>query len=311
MAAEPPGGDRGDPRRSRHHRLGRDQRRVRGELAGDHRRPRSSYLDARGAAEPFGPVIPGYEPLPEAERRARAAALAPVLRGLASTDRPQVGHFTDSPAVLDFLAREKHPALAALGTSCPDHFLRTKVRPMVLDLPPTAPLDEVIDRLGELHAAYRADYRAYYERHADAGIAADARRRPGDRAGAGRRDVQLRRGQADRAGGRRVLRQRDQRDARRRGGLHATRRSPRARSSASSTGRWRRPSCGGAPSPSRWPPGSRWSPAAGPASAGRPPSGWPPRAPAWWSPTGTAPPRAKVAEEIGAGACGRPTSRSR
>jgi rhamnulose-1-phosphate aldolase/alcohol dehydrogenase len=125
------------------------------------------YLDSRGTAEPFGPVIPGYEPLPEAERRARAAALAPVLRGLASTDRPQVGHFTDRPAVLDFTAREKHPALAALGTSCPDHFLRTKVRPMVADLPPAAPLEDVIARLGELHAAYREDYRAYYERHAE------------------------------------------------------------------------------------------------------------------------------------------------
>ena len=127
-----------------------------------------SYLDSHGAAEPFGPVIPGYEPLPEAERRTRAAALAPVLRGLASTDRPQVGHFTDSPAVLDFTARQKHPALAALGTSCPDHFLRTKVRPMVADLPPSAPLDEVIERLVELHVAYRKDYRAYYDRHADA-----------------------------------------------------------------------------------------------------------------------------------------------
>jgi rhamnulose-1-phosphate aldolase/alcohol dehydrogenase len=69
--------------------------------------------------------------------------------------------------VLDFLAREKHPALAALGTSCPDHFLRTKVRPMLLDLPPSAPLDQVLDRLRELHAAYRDDYRAYYERHAE------------------------------------------------------------------------------------------------------------------------------------------------
>ena len=125
------------------------------------------YLDSHGAAEPFGPVIAGYEPLPEPERRARAAALAPVLRGLASTDRPQVGHFTDSPAVLDFVSREKHPALAALGTSCPDHFLRTKVRPMVADLPPSAPLDEVTARLRELHAAYREDYRAYYERHAE------------------------------------------------------------------------------------------------------------------------------------------------
>jgi rhamnulose-1-phosphate aldolase/alcohol dehydrogenase len=68
--------------------------------------------------------------------------------------------------VLDFLSREKHPALAALGTSCPDHFLRTKVRPMVLDLPPDAPLQETAARLRELHAAYRADYQAYYERHA-------------------------------------------------------------------------------------------------------------------------------------------------
>jgi rhamnulose-1-phosphate aldolase/alcohol dehydrogenase len=127
-----------------------------------------SYLDSHGAAEPFGPIVPGLEPLPEAERRARAAELAPVLRGLVSTDRPQVGHFTDADAVLDFLAREKHPALAALGTSCPDHFLRTKVRPMVLDLPPTAPPEDVLARLRELHAAYREDYRAYYQRHATA-----------------------------------------------------------------------------------------------------------------------------------------------
>jgi rhamnulose-1-phosphate aldolase/alcohol dehydrogenase len=125
------------------------------------------FLDERGAAEPFGPPIPGYEPLPDTERQYRAAELAPVLRGLASTDRAQVGHFTDSPVVLDFLARAKHPALAALGTSCPDHFLRTKVRPMLLDLPPSAPLDQVLGRLRELHAAYRDDYRAYYERHAE------------------------------------------------------------------------------------------------------------------------------------------------
>jgi rhamnulose-1-phosphate aldolase/alcohol dehydrogenase len=58
-------------------------------------------------------------------------------------------------------------ALAALGTSCPDHFLRTKVRPMVLDLPPDVPLDAVTAQLRELHEAYRADYRAYYERYAD------------------------------------------------------------------------------------------------------------------------------------------------
>jgi rhamnulose-1-phosphate aldolase/alcohol dehydrogenase len=91
-----------------------------------------------------------------------------VVRGLASTDRPQVGHYTDSGVVLDFLSREKLGPLAALGTSCPDHFLRTKVRPLVLDLPPSASLEETVARLRELHAAYREDYRGYYERHATA-----------------------------------------------------------------------------------------------------------------------------------------------
>ncbi|MFE4613966.1 bifunctional aldolase/short-chain dehydrogenase [Streptomyces niveus] len=127
------------------------------------------FLAERGRPEPFGPPLEGYGPLPGDERRARAAALAPLLRGLASTDRPQVGHFTDSEPVLDFLSRAGHPRLAALGTSCPDHFLRTKVRPLVLDLPASAPLDEVKDRFARLHEEYRAQYAAYYERHADAG----------------------------------------------------------------------------------------------------------------------------------------------
>jgi len=126
------------------------------------------FLAERGQAEPFGPVLDGYRPLDEAERHARAAALAPVLRGLASTDRRQVGCYSDAAVVLDFLARAKHSALAALGSSCPDHFLRTKVRPLVLDLPPGVPLDEAAERLRELHAAYRDDYKAYYQRHATA-----------------------------------------------------------------------------------------------------------------------------------------------
>jgi rhamnulose-1-phosphate aldolase/alcohol dehydrogenase len=96
----------------------------------------------------------------------RAAELFPVLRGLVSTDVRQVGHFTDSTEVLEFLARAEHPRLAALGTSCPDHFLRTKVAPLVVDLPGTAPIDEVIARVTELHATYREDYAAYYQRHA-------------------------------------------------------------------------------------------------------------------------------------------------
>ncbi|MGN6744067.1 MAG: bifunctional aldolase/short-chain dehydrogenase [Amnibacterium sp.] len=131
-------------------------------------RTAEAYLAEHGRPEPFGPVLPGYEPLPESERRARAVALAPTIRGLASHDRPMVGRFTDSAEVLDFLARTEHPRLAALGTSCPDHFLRTKVKPLVLDLPATASAEEQIARLKELHEAYRADYQAYYDRHATA-----------------------------------------------------------------------------------------------------------------------------------------------
>ncbi|WP_396446951.1 bifunctional aldolase/short-chain dehydrogenase [Actinomadura sp.] len=130
-------------------------------------RTAETYIAEHGRADPFGEVV--HPALPERERRARAAALFPLLRGLASTDRPQVGHFTDGEAVLDFVSRAEHPRLAALGTSCPDHFLRTKVRPMVLDLPPDAPLDDVKARLKELHAAYREEYAAYYDRHAAPG----------------------------------------------------------------------------------------------------------------------------------------------
>ena len=131
-------------------------------------RTAEAYLAEHGRTEPFGPLLDGYGPLPEAERRERAAALAPVVRGLASTDHPQVGHYSDAAPVLDFLARAEHPRLAALGTSCPDHFLRTKVRPLVLDLPADAPLEQSVARLRELHTAYRADYQAYYDRHATA-----------------------------------------------------------------------------------------------------------------------------------------------
>ncbi len=131
-------------------------------------RAAEQFIAERGRPDPFGPVLPEFAALAEVDRHARAALLAPVIRGLASTDRPQVGHYNDSAAVLDFLAATEHPRLAALGTSCPDHFLRTKVRPLVLDLPPSAPLADVVSRLQELHAAYRADYAAYYRKYATA-----------------------------------------------------------------------------------------------------------------------------------------------
>jgi len=126
------------------------------------------YIAEHGRSEPFGPALDGYAPLTPEERRARAAAIAPTLRGLVSTDRPQVGHFTDADVVLDFLSSAEHARLAALGTSCPDHFLRTKVTPMLLDLPATATLEEQLERLHSLHEEYRADYQAYYDRYATA-----------------------------------------------------------------------------------------------------------------------------------------------
>ena len=124
------------------------------------------FIKANGKAEPFGASIAKYKALPETERRARAAQLSPILRGVASQDARMVGHFTDSHVVLDFIASQSLQKLAALGTSCPDHFLRTKVSPMVLDTEPGADLEQVTARIRTLHEEYRASYSAYYNRHA-------------------------------------------------------------------------------------------------------------------------------------------------
>lgn len=126
------------------------------------------YIAENSKPEPFGAAIEGYEALSPEQRREKAAALAPLIRGLASTDAPQVGHFTDDERVLEFLQGSEHPRLAALGTSCPDHFLRTKVKPLVLDLPASTSVEECADRLKSLHEEYRKDYQSYYDRHADA-----------------------------------------------------------------------------------------------------------------------------------------------
>lgn len=120
------------------------------------------YIFQHGTKNPFGAIVEENLPLAPSARKSRAAWLAPILRGIASTDRPVVGHFTDSPEVMEFLQSEKLNALAKLGTSCPDHFLRTKVRPMVLDVPPNADESVVRKRLGVVHRKYRADYASYY-----------------------------------------------------------------------------------------------------------------------------------------------------
>jgi rhamnulose-1-phosphate aldolase/alcohol dehydrogenase len=129
-------------------------------------RTAEAYIAEHSKPEPFGAALDGYSALSDEERWAKAAALAPTLRSIASFDKPMVGHFTDDERVLEFLSGSEHPRLAELGTSCPDHFLRTKVKPLVLDLPANASVEDCIARLRELHGAYRADYQAYYERHA-------------------------------------------------------------------------------------------------------------------------------------------------
>ena len=124
------------------------------------------FIKAKGKAEPFGKIVDKYRPLDSEKRKSRASELAPHLRGFASRDARMVGHFTDAQVVLDFLQSAELFRLAALGTSCPDHFLRTKISPMVLDTAPDAPIEEIVQRVAELHEQYRTTYADYYKRHA-------------------------------------------------------------------------------------------------------------------------------------------------
>lgn len=102
----------------------------------------------------------------ECTRRSQAAKIAPVLRGLCSSERSMIGHFTDDERVLEFINSNDLDRLAPLGTSCPDHFLRTKISPLLLNLAPDANLDnkdELKALLEPLFEEYRKMYAAYYE----------------------------------------------------------------------------------------------------------------------------------------------------
>jgi rhamnulose-1-phosphate aldolase/alcohol dehydrogenase len=123
-----------------------------------------SWLAEREVGKPaFGGVA--AEAHAQERRRAAAARLMPILRGLVSEGRAKVGHFDDQAAVLDFVCSRDLAVLAPLGTSCPDHFLRTKIRPLVLDIDPSR-LDneELAPSLRQAIATYRTDYLGYYER---------------------------------------------------------------------------------------------------------------------------------------------------
>ena len=110
----------------------------------------------------FGGAV--AQSLAPAERRTIAARLMPEIRGRIGRDERKLGHFDDQHAVLEFVNAKDLGPLAALGTSCPDHFLRTKIRPLVIDFDPAKPdLDAVIAGLDRALEDYRADYTRYYE----------------------------------------------------------------------------------------------------------------------------------------------------
>jgi rhamnulose-1-phosphate aldolase/alcohol dehydrogenase len=120
------------------------------------------------AGETAGKTIfggPVAQSLAAEDRRAVAARLMPAIRGMISADHRMVGHFDDQPAVLEFVNSAKLKPLAALGTSCPDHFLRTKICPLVVGFNPAAPdVDATLAALAGEVAAYRDGYAAYYDR---------------------------------------------------------------------------------------------------------------------------------------------------
>jgi rhamnulose-1-phosphate aldolase/alcohol dehydrogenase len=128
----------------------------------------SEYIAKREGKE--RPVFGGQkiESLPAETRKSQAAQLAPILRGLCSTYQGMIGHFTDDERVLQFINSHDLSRLAPLGTSCPDHFLRTKIQPLVLDLPANQNLEDATAIKALVEPAfeeYRKAYTDYYENH--------------------------------------------------------------------------------------------------------------------------------------------------
>ncbi|MXN64387.1 bifunctional rhamnulose-1-phosphate aldolase/short-chain dehydrogenase [Stappia sp. GBMRC 2046] len=122
------------------------------------------WFEGKGEGKPaFGGAK--HQPLDAAARREIAGALMPAIRGMVSSDQHMVGHFDDGERVLEFVCSSRLKELAALGTSCPDHFLRTKIRPLVIGFDPARPdTSATLKELSQAIARYREDYAAYYER---------------------------------------------------------------------------------------------------------------------------------------------------
>ena len=106
-----------------------------------------------------------HQPLPQADRRRIAGQLMVEIRARIGGTERKIGHFDDQPAVLEFVNSRDLPKLAAMGTSCPDHFLRTKIAPLVVPFDPISKnLDTAVSSLDKAITDYRAEYAAYYDR---------------------------------------------------------------------------------------------------------------------------------------------------
>lgn len=123
----------------------------------------TDYLASKAEDAPFGGEITAT--LSDDARTAIAEKLMPILRGKVSQDQPKIGHFNDSAEVLQFVGSARCKELAAMGTSCPDHFLRTKICPLVLDIAEGEIDDEAfLAKVEEDMEGYKKNYEAYYER---------------------------------------------------------------------------------------------------------------------------------------------------
>ncbi|GAA4245361.1 bifunctional aldolase/short-chain dehydrogenase [Winogradskyella damuponensis] len=126
----------------------------------------SAYIENKISEN--GEVFGGQtvDSLPKEERLEKAAILAPILRGLCASENRMIGHFTDDEKVIDFINSKDLQRLAPMGTSCPDHFLRTKIQPLVLNLSPTEEVNNttlIFEKLEPAFENYRKEYEQYYE----------------------------------------------------------------------------------------------------------------------------------------------------
>lgn len=126
----------------------------------------ASFIETKRLQSPT--VFEGQklESLSTDQRRSQASELLPVLRGMCSSEQKMVGHFTDDEVVLEFINSHALERLAPLGTSCPDHFLRTKIQPLILRLEPGEELsktDRIKEKLNPSFEQYRKEYAEYYQ----------------------------------------------------------------------------------------------------------------------------------------------------